>query len=76
VRRINAVKVGHDPGGNRDQPQLLGAQDPAITAQDHIEFVDQHRNGEAELPNAGCEFRQLLGGVLARIAGVGRARAG
>ena len=41
--------------------------DPAMTAQDDVVVIDQHRRGEAELPHAGGDLGELLLGMTASV---------
>ena len=53
------------------QTQLPCRQHPAMTGDDAVRAIDQHRVGPAELPDARRDLRHLGIGVGARIAGIG-----
>ena len=55
--------------GHRGQAQLGGRSHAAVAGQDRARLVDQHRRGEAELPDAGGDLADLLRGMGAGIAG-------
>ena len=51
--------------------QLACRKNPAMAGDDATVTIDQDRAVEAELPDAGCDLRDLLIAVRARIAGIG-----
>ena len=55
--------------GHRGQAQLGGRSHAAVAGQDRARLVDQHRHGEAELPDTGGDLPDLLRGMRAGIAG-------
>ena len=56
---------------NRGQPQHLGRHHPAMTGDDAILAIDQHRIGKAKLPDRAGDQRHLRRAVGPGIPGVG-----
>ena len=57
--------------GDGGQAHLDGGLDPAMAGDDAAVGIDQHRVDKAELADTGDDLLHLLGGVGARVAGVG-----
>lgn len=59
-------------GVDRLQTQRFGGLQAAMAGDDLAALVDQHRRHEAELQDVGGDLRHLLGGVRARVPGIGQ----
>ncbi|WP_370447786.1 hypothetical protein [Roseomonas gilardii] len=61
--------------GTVSRPRDFAASSRPWPADELAAFVDQHRRDEAELQDAGRDLRHLLGGMRARVAGIGSSAA-
>ena len=55
-------------GRDRVQPQDLRGLDPAVTGDDHVFGINQHRVRKSKLPDAGCDLTDLLFRVRSGVA--------
>ena len=62
--------IKHDHG-HFGEAQLARGLQAGVSGQHAGVAVDQDGVGEPELAHAGCDFRDLLGGMGARIARIG-----
>ena len=66
---LGLAQVGELQTGHRRQIEEGRRGHAAVAGQDRARLVDQHRRGEAELPDTGGDLADLLRGMGAGIAG-------